>query len=159
MYFIAIPVIHPPVSVVCDACSIESTALDSKTDLTKDSLSLSLSRWCWAIEMMAGGWLDSHHLSVVPALKPEFPLFIFPFLPLWPPSAPPPLNIWNAIMDQWAPPSVALLVNIYWVEQQPLPSLERGALQSLGAILYLYLCMCACVRVRSALIPQSTRLL
>ena len=40
MYFIAIPVIHPPVSVVCDACSIESTALDSKTDLTKDSLSL-----------------------------------------------------------------------------------------------------------------------
>lgn len=96
-------------------------------------------------EIMVGRWLDSHHFFLVSGQSPEFSLFIFPILPSWPPSTPAPLNIRNAIMDQWAPPSVALLVNIYRVEQQPLPSPERGALQSLGAILCVFVCVRVCI--------------
>lgn len=111
-----------------------------------DSVKASMSDcWCWATEMTVGGLLDSHHyLSLVTAWKAELPLFFLsPFSLCGHPPPHPHRTFWNAIMDQWAPPSVVLLVNIYWVEQQPLPSLERGALQSLGAIL----CLCVYIRV------------
>lgn len=120
-----------------------------------DSVKASMSDcWCWATEMTVGGLLDSHHyLSLVTAWKAELPLFFLsPFSLCGHPPPHPHRIFWNAIMDQWAPPSVVLLVNIYWVEQQPLPSLERGALQSLGAIL----CVCVCVYIFVCVLLSSS---
>lgn len=112
--------------------------------------------WWWAVENDDSRLTRQVSLISCPCLEgwaPPPSLFFFFSLRDHPPPYPH-RTFWNAIMDQWAPPSVALLVNIYRVEQQPLSSLERGALQSLGAILY----VCMCCSALPFILP-STQLL